>query len=41
MSRNLDPEVFIEAEKDMLPIRREPNSESFRGYIEEQTAYAM
>ena len=26
MSRNLDPQVLIEAEKDMLPTCMEPNS---------------
>ena len=29
MSRKLDPQVLIQAEKDMLPTRMEPNSKSF------------
>ena len=40
MSRNLDPNVLIEAEKDMLPTCMEPNSQSFKTYLEEQTKYA-
>ena len=40
MSRNLDPQVLIEAEKDMLPTRKEPNSQSFKDYLKEQTDYA-
>ena len=40
MSRNLDPQMLIEAEKDMLPTRKEPNSQSFKDYLKEQTDYA-
>ena len=35
MSRHLDPQVFIEAEEDMQPTCKEPNSESFKQYLQE------
>jgi pyruvate/2-oxoacid:ferredoxin oxidoreductase alpha subunit len=41
MSRKLDPQVLIDAEKDMLPERMEPNSKSFEKYFIELKSYAQ
>ena len=40
MSRKLDPQVLIDAEKDMLPTRMEPNSKSFEKYFIDLKSYA-
>ena len=40
MSRKLDPQVLIQAEKDMLPTRMEPNSKNFGKYFESLKAYS-
>ena len=40
MSRKLDPQVLIQAEKDMLPTRKEPNSKSFVEYFIDLKSYA-
>ena len=40
MSRKLDPQVLIDAEKDMLPTRMEPNSKSFEKYFGYLNYYA-
>ena len=40
MSRKLDPQVLIQAEKDMIPTRMEPNSKSFEKYFIDLKSYA-
>jgi hypothetical protein len=39
MSRKLDPQVLIQAEKDMLPTRMEPNRKSFEKYFSSLESY--